>query len=60
MTGWLVYDPKQDLPTPKLVDEYDPLDDFLLVPYDHMEIYDHVDQQLVLNFEMNNLDNGAN
>jgi iron transport multicopper oxidase len=43
------------------VDDFDAtLDDYTLVPFDKQEIYDHVDHQILLNFKMDNLGDGAN
>jgi iron transport multicopper oxidase len=61
VTGWLVYNSSTDLPTPLPVDSFDSfLDDFTLVPYDKEPLYDHVDQSIQLDFEFDNLDDGAN
>ncbi|KAK8211353.1 hypothetical protein M8818_003320 [Zalaria obscura] len=60
VTGWLVYDKSSDLPTPALVDEFDPYDDFNLVPTDGMELYENVDYQVQLDLKMDNLGDGAN
>ena len=60
VTGWLVYDDKKSLPQPAMIDEFDPYDDFSLVPFDGVELYDKVDHSIELNFYMGNLDNGAN
>lgn len=60
VTGWLVYDEKKDLPAPKLIDDFDPFDDFALVPYDQEQRLDHVDYSITLNMKMDNLGDGAN
>ena len=60
VTGWLVYDDAKDKPAPKDIDSFDPFDDFSLTPQDKEELYDHVDQQVLLNMKMDNLDDGAN
>lgn len=60
VTGWLVYDAANELPTPTLLDDFAPFDDFTLVPYDQEKIYDNVSQTLVLNMVMGNLGDGAN
>ena len=60
VTGWLVYDDTKILPTPALLDSFDPIDDFNLVPMDHEELYDHVDYSFSLDVKMNNLGDGAN
>ncbi|KAL1800988.1 hypothetical protein ACET3X_001330 [Alternaria dauci] len=60
VTGWLVYDDKKELPTPKEMETFEPFDDFALVPYDKEELYDHVDRSITLDMKMDNLDDGAN
>jgi iron transport multicopper oxidase len=60
VTGYLVYDEKKDLPTPAFVDEFDPFDDFTLVPSDGKKIFDHVDYSFNLDVKMDNLGDGAN
>lgn len=60
-TGWLVYDSAATLPDPTPVDDYDAaLDDFTLVPYDKEPLFDVVQHNITLDFEMNDLGNGAN
>ena len=60
VTGWLVYDEAKSLPEPAPVAEFDPFDDFTLVPHDGLELYDKVDYSFELNFKMDNLGDGAN
>ena len=60
MTGWLLYDQANPLPEPRLIDEFDPLDDFALVPSDGLELFDRVDHTITLEVVMNNLGDGAN
>ena len=60
VTSWLVYDAAKPLPEPATVDEFDPFDDFVLVPQDGGKLWDKVDQSIVLNFHMGNLGDGAN
>ncbi|KAF2715781.1 multicopper oxidase [Pleomassaria siparia CBS 279.74] len=60
VTGWLVYDDNMDLPEPKEIAEFEPFDDFTLVPDDQEGIYDHVDHSVELTMKMDNLDDGAN
>jgi iron transport multicopper oxidase len=60
VTGWLVYNDANEKPAPKEIEEFDPFDDFTLVPEDKEEIYDHVDQQITLDLKMDNLNDGAN
>ncbi|GKT92719.1 LOW QUALITY PROTEIN: multicopper oxidase [Colletotrichum tofieldiae] len=49
VTGWLVYDDKKPLPEPAAVDDFDPFDDFELVPFDKQEVYDKVDYSFSFN-----------
>lgn len=60
VTGWLVYNDKEPLPDPTLLDEFDPFDDYTLVPQDGLELYDKVDYSMEMNFYMGNLNDGAN
>ncbi len=60
VTGWLVYDKTKDLPEPALIEEFDPFDDFTLVPTDGLELYEKVDHSITLNVKMDNLGDGAN
>ena len=60
VTGWLVYDDTKELPAPKEVAEFEPFDDFDLVPYDKEELLDHVDRSITLDLKMDNLNDGAN
>ncbi|GBF66362.1 iron transport multicopper oxidase [Trichophyton mentagrophytes] len=60
VTSWLVYDDKKPLPEPKTIDEFDPLDDFLLKPSDSIALFDHVDHSITLDLKMDNLGDGAN
>ncbi|KZL71998.1 multicopper oxidase, partial [Colletotrichum tofieldiae] len=60
VTGWLVYDDKKPLPEPAAVDDFDPFDDFELVPFDKQEVYDKVDYSFSFNVKMDNLGDGAN
>jgi iron transport multicopper oxidase len=60
VTGWLVYDKTKELPEPATIDEFDPFDDFTLVPYDKQELLPEPDQSLELVVMMNNLGDGAN
>ena len=60
VTSWLVYDDSKELPTPALIDVFDPFDDFTLVPTDGEELYENVDYSFNLDVAMNNLGDGAN
>jgi len=43
-----------------LVDEFDPFDDFTLIPFDKQGILDKVDKSFTLDLKMDNLGDGAN
>ena len=43
-----------------VVDDFEPFDDFTLVPLDGLELYDHVDYSIELDLAMINLNDGAN
>lgn len=58
MTGWLVYDEAQPLPTPAFVDELDNFDDFTLVPFDKQPLLPEADQVITLDVVMDNLGDG--
>ncbi|KAI9845595.1 MAG: hypothetical protein M1838_001679 [Thelocarpon superellum] len=60
VTGWLVYNTGHPLPDPVGVDDFEPFDDFTLIPADHQALLDKVDYSLKLAFEMNDLGDGAN
>ncbi|KAL9074797.1 MAG: hypothetical protein Q9157_004263 [Trypethelium eluteriae] len=60
VTGWLVYNEQAENPTPALLDDFTPFDDFTLVPQDGLPLYDNVDYSITLHLEMNNLGDGAN
>ena len=60
VTGWLVYDEKASLPTPAFVDEFEPFDDFTLVPWDKEPLMENVDYSFNLDMRMDNLGDGAN
>ena len=60
VTSWLTYDPSAAFPAAAMIDEYDPFDDFTLVPLDGLALYDEVDYSFNLDLVMNNLGDGAN
>jgi iron transport multicopper oxidase len=55
-----MYNDGAEQPTPGLLDEFDPFDDYTLVPQDGEPLYDNVDYSVTLHLEMNNLGDGAN
>lgn len=60
VTSWLVYDSKAENPEPKGVDEFNPFDDFTLVPQDGLKQYSEADHTVTLDMKMDNLGDGAN
>lgn len=58
VTGWLVYDDKEDLPAAAVLQEFDDYDDFTLVPYDKMPLLPEPSQQIQLSVAMGNLGDG--
>ncbi|KAK4964486.1 hypothetical protein LTR66_012268 [Elasticomyces elasticus] len=60
VTGWLMYNEKSQLPAAKLIDEFDPFDDFTLAPQDRQPLYENVDHSITMNMKMGNLGDGAN
>lgn len=60
VTGWLVYDAAKPLPDPALIDEFDPFDDFTLVPEDGEKLLENPDYSFNLDMKMDNLGDGAN
>ncbi|MCJ1318223.1 hypothetical protein MMC15_003551 [Xylographa vitiligo] len=59
-TGWLVYNKSEELPSPAILGNFYPFDDFTLIPHDGEALLENVDHSILLNFMMGNLDNGAN
>jgi iron transport multicopper oxidase len=60
VTGWLVYDQTKPFPAPRLIDEFNALDDFTLTPSDRLELFGNADHTITLEVSMNNLGDGAN
>ncbi|KAL5326337.1 hypothetical protein ACEPPN_004021 [Leptodophora sp. 'Broadleaf-Isolate-01'] len=50
VTGYIEYDPAKTLPALFIVDDWDPLDDFTLVPYDNQKLLPVPDNQITLDF----------
>ena len=59
-TSYLVYDESNPLPEPTELEEFNPFDDFRLVPIDRQELLQTVDQTVTLDMKMDNLGDGAN
>lgn len=55
-----MYDNSAAKPKPTLLDEFNPFDDFTLIPHDGLDRFDNVDQTITLDLKMANLGNGAN
>ncbi|KAI5783572.1 Cupredoxin [Geopyxis carbonaria] len=60
VTGWLMYSDSAPKPTPKEIAEFDPMDDFELVPVDGHELLPEPDLTVTLDVTMNNLGDGIN
>lgn len=60
VTGWLMYNNDAPKPDPLLIDEFNPMDDFLLVPTDGERLLPDPDYSITLNVTMDNLLDGAN
>ncbi|KAK9453135.1 Cupredoxin [Dipodascopsis uninucleata] len=58
-TGWMVYDDDAEFPEPLLLDEWEFLDDFDLVPVEKIAPYDP-DYTITVTVDMINLGNGVN
>lgn len=48
VTGYLVYDEAKPLPTPPPLNDFNIIDDFSLVPYDHQSLLGNPDQTITL------------
>ena len=55
-----MYDDSAPNPKPALIDDYDPMDDFELVPQDGLELFKDVDYSFKLEVQMIDLGDGAN
>lgn len=60
VTSWLLYNDAASKPSPALLDTYNPIDDFYLVPWDGKALLGAADQTITLAVSMRNLGNGAN
>ena len=60
VTSFLVYDSSIEMPTPALLEEFDPFDDMELVPTDGEKLFTDPSQQVELAVMMANLGDGAN
>ena len=60
VTSFLVYDSSAAMPTPALIDAFNPFDDMDLVPVDGEKLFTNPNQQVVLAVVMDNLGDGAN
>lgn len=59
VTGWLVYDSSQPLLLPSQINEYDPVDDMMIVPYDQMPLLRKPEQSIRLNINMKHGNGGS-
>ncbi|OQV00846.1 hypothetical protein CLAIMM_06288 isoform 4 [Cladophialophora immunda] len=60
VTSFLVYDAEKPMPTPKLVDSFEPFDDMKLRPTDGEELLEDPDLVVQLDLMMDNLGDGVN
>lgn len=60
VTGWLVLDKTREMPQPLYLEDFEPLDDFALRPFDNAAALDIVDKTVTLDLKMDNLGDGAN
>lgn len=60
VTSYLVYNKEAALPEPSPIDDFDPFDDFNLVPQDKLELFPEADMTVQLDVVMDNLKDGAN
>ncbi|KAH8153394.1 uncharacterized protein LAJ45_02206 [Morchella importuna] len=60
VTGWLVYDSRNENPPAKEISEFDPFDDFLLEPVDEEPLLENPATSITLDVVMDNLGDGAN
>lgn len=60
VTSFLQYSSSAPLPDPQEVDQFDPMDDMTLVPYDQAPLLPAPAQSITLDLTMDNLGDGAN
>jgi iron transport multicopper oxidase len=60
VTGWLEYDSDKKLPQAAVLNDFEPYDDFNLVPTDGEKLLEKADHTISLDLTMNNLGDGAN
>ncbi|KAF3925421.1 Laccase-4 [Arthrobotrys entomopaga] len=60
VTGYLVYDKSKPLPEPAEIDEFEPFDDFELVPLDGEDLFEDPTYTFSLEVMMDNLSDGGN
>jgi iron transport multicopper oxidase len=60
VTSWLTYGDSTDFAVAADLDEFDPFDDFALVPVDKLETLPDATQTVSLDLAMDNLGDGAN
>lgn len=60
VTGWLEYDAQKPHSNAKVINDFDPLDDMDLLPYDEFERLPEPDRIVTLDVVMDNLGDGAN
>ena len=60
VTSWLTYDDSAEFPVAEMLEEFNPFDDFALVPTDGMETLPSAGKTVTLELTMDNLGDGAN
>jgi len=60
VTAWLVYDSTKPMSIAAHLNEFNPYDDFGLVPYDKQEVWNEPSRSYAMTMEFNNLGDGAN
>jgi iron transport multicopper oxidase len=60
VTSYLVYDSTKGLPAAQTIDQFNPFDDFNLVPTDGQGLLENVDHSISLQVNMGVLGDGVN
>lgn len=57
VTGYLIYDNTKPLPTPPTLNDFNVVDDFILVPIDHQPVLKNPDQIITLELDFSVIEN---
>ena len=57
VTGYLVYDNTKPLPAPPTLNDFNVIDDFILVPLDHQQLLQNADQIITLELNFSVIEN---